>query len=208
MTKLIGNENQFRTGHEHTADEALERFTLVAGRAGDAVSTACAITALAWMAGEEWPNPLKSLKSVHPILARWVIAANDSPGTTEQDRREIVRAGETGILDTATLPTPVLLAAWADAPAASDAERILAICAYITRWKAAPAPVDLTGKDFSGIDLDDADLSGKDFSGADFAAARLCRTNFSGAKLTGANFTRADLTRANFYRADKTGAVF
>ena len=70
---------------------------------------------------------------------------------------------------------------------------------------------DLSGLDFTKMDLTGAELAACDFGGAKFRDAKLrlaqlFAANFDGANLTGANFEKADLRAAAFEHADLTGA--
>lgn len=214
---------------EHTAEEALSRFTLVEG-SGNGQDTACAMTALAWMAGEEWTS---RPKCAHPLLAKWVINFSDRPGTTESERAAIVRAGVDAILDTWWVPNQVILAAWANTP-----NDVMSILNYVASWKAANPKVDpclaeanLSGLTLEYINLTKMDLTGVNFStthfvsvglqdgimnDANFEEAYLQDTNFNGASLSNANFSKAvfystllcktNLTGANFRNADLRGS--
>ncbi|WP_204138708.1 pentapeptide repeat-containing protein [Halomicronema sp. CCY15110] len=68
------------------------------------------------------------------------------------------------------------------------------------------AIVDLSGANFSEVDLNGTDLSGANLSGANFSGAALCGANLSGANLNGADLNGADLSGANLSGANLNGA--
>jgi hypothetical protein len=167
----------------HTVDEALERFTLISG-AGDGERTACAMTAIAWIAGDGWSD---HPECAHRLLADLVIRANDAAGTTPEQRAEIVRAGEHGLIDTWWMPDTVVLGCLAQSRDDDPVTEVLGTLALVGWWKA----------DKCRANLSRADLSRADLSGADLSGANLSRADLSGANLSGAN-----LSRANLYGAD------
>lgn len=67
---------------------------------------------------------------------------------------------------------------------------------------------NLSGRDFSGINLKNADLSGGCFSGCNFSGAVFYKTNASGADFSEANFTEAYLEGVDFSKANLTHACF
>lgn len=67
--------------------------------------------------------------------------------------------------------------------------------------------MDVSGFEFSGLDLADVDFRHAIAADARFVAANLTGADFSAADLTGADFTRADLSRANLAGADLTTAT-
>ena len=150
----------------HTIDEALDRFTLVGGTAGSPdEGTACVMTALSWVAGESWtdhPN------CAHPILTNLAIRANDHDDTTPEQRADIVRAGETGLIDTRWLPGEVV--AWCIAEGVKvdgPVPRCLETLAAVTAWKANKVRPNLRGAYLGGAYLRDANLVGAYLRGAD-----------------------------------------
>lgn len=153
----------------HTVDEALGRFSLIASTGSPDRNEACAMTLLAWVAGEAWTD---HPRCTHPILANWAIRANDADGTTPDQRAQMVRAGETGILDTWWIPSEVVVWSWAQAPAgAGPVDRVLSVCQTITAWKADHRRVDLRGADLRGANLRGADLGGADLRSANLRGA-------------------------------------
>lgn len=67
---------------------------------------------------------------------------------------------------------------------------------------------DLSGRDFSGINLKNADLSGGCFSGCNFSGAVFYKTNAHGADFSKADFTEAYLEGVDFSKANLTQACF
>ena len=144
---------------EHSIDEALDRFTLVAGSGNWDDSQACAATLLAWAKGYEFTY---HLECAHPILNSMAIEANDDDATTPNHRERIVRAGETGLLDTWWIPALVIFRAMADVDKdTSTVDRAVAILDAITWWKETRSPVsaDLSSADLRSADLTSAYLS-------------------------------------------------
>lgn len=67
---------------------------------------------------------------------------------------------------------------------------------------------DLSGSDFSGIQLYHANLAGANLTRTNLSKADLRRANLTGASLTGTNFMASNLARANLDRATVTAALF
>jgi hypothetical protein len=190
----------------HTIDEALARFQLIGGSAGDPdENTACVMTALSWVAGESWSD---HPKCAHPVLANLAIRTNDHGDTTEAERAAILRAGATGLIDTWWLPGEVVAWCISEGMKASElpVERCLATLAAVDAWKATKQRPDLARADLARADLAGANLTGAYLTGADLAGAYLAGANLTGANLTGANLTGAYLTGAYLARADLAGA--
>ena len=93
---------------KHTVDEALERFALVSG-AGDGEKTACAMSMLNWIWQNSEAGWTDSPQCAHQTIRSVVIRANDDAGTTAEDRAELVRLGEHGVLDTWWVPVNVII---------------------------------------------------------------------------------------------------
>ena len=98
----------------HTIDEALAKFDLVNG-VGNGQDTACVMSAISWVAGEAFGD---APSCAHPALRRIAIGANDHPDTTPEQRAEILKAGEFGLIDTWWVPTEVIVAAMSPGPVA------------------------------------------------------------------------------------------
>jgi hypothetical protein len=184
-----------------TIDEALAQFTLIAGAGSEKFKQACAMTLLAWVAGREWTD---APECAHPIIRNAVIHVNDAAGTTPEMREQIVRAGETGILDTWWIPMQVVALAFAletGGEKISEYDRLLRALNRIAKWKLDKGlPPSLAGADLAG-----ANLAGAYLAGANLAGANLAGANLAGANLAGAYLARADLTGANLagaYLAD------
>jgi hypothetical protein len=197
----------------HTAAEALARFALINGR-GDGEHTACVMSAVSWMAGESFTD---SPRCAHRNLTTTVIGANDAPGTTPEQRAEILRAGETGLLDTWWIPGLVIAHAVARPkpaegevlPDETPVDRVLRVLAYVAAWKehrARPSAVlryaVLSGAVLRDADLRDADLSGAVLRDADLRGAVLRYADLSGADLRDADLSDADLRGADLRGAD------
>src|SRR5690606_37359179 len=90
-----------------TVDDALAHFELVEGAGSPTEGTACVMTAVSWIAGEAWTD---SPSCARRLLRNLAIAANDAEGTSAQDRAEILRAGEHGLIDTWWIPDAVVAA--------------------------------------------------------------------------------------------------
>ena len=134
----------------HTIDEALERFHLIGNSGGNPdKGTACVMTALSWVAGEAWTD---HPRCAHPVLANLAIRTNDHDDTTEAERIAVLRAGETGLMDTWWLPGEVVAWCISEGIKASEApvERCLATLAVVTAWKDGKERVDLAGADLAG----------------------------------------------------------
>jgi hypothetical protein len=183
-------------------EEALRRFTLVAGSAGDPdKGTACPVSALSWVAREEWSD---HPECAHPLICDIVIDTADDPSTTPEEREALVRAGVTGLLDTADVPTEVVLAAISGSRIlhglAGQPETLVptALCVLegVTAWKRGHRG-DTGPLFFAGMSWESACFSHLDLSGAD-----LRRTDFCDAYLVGTDFTRADMYDTNVSGAD------
>ena len=98
----------------HTIDEALAKFDLVNG-VGNGQDTACVMSAISWVAGEAFGD---APSCAHPALRCIAIGANDHPDTTPEQRAEILKAGEFGLIDTWWVPTEVIVAAMSPGPVA------------------------------------------------------------------------------------------
>jgi uncharacterized protein YjbI with pentapeptide repeats len=68
--------------------------------------------------------------------------------------------------------------------------------------------VNLSGIDFSNIDLYRVNFTGANLSNCIFSNADLTETKFIGSNLSNANFDGAKLTDTKFSRANLSGAVF
>jgi hypothetical protein len=155
----------------HTIDEALARFQLIRGSAGDPdKNTACVMTALSWVAGESWSD---HPKCAHPVLANLAIRTNDHGDTTEAERAAILRAGATGLIDTWWLPGEVVAWCISEGMKASElpVERCLATLAAVDAWKATKQRPDLAGANLTGANLTGANLAGANLTGANLARA-------------------------------------
>ena len=192
---------------ERTVDEALARFELIGQSAGrEDEGKACAMTALSWIAGEAWSD---HPACAHRLLADLTIRANDADATTPEQRAEIVRAGESGIIDTWWVPTEVVVWAVSEGNKTGDdpVARALAAIEAVAAWKAGPkGRPDLTGADLTGANLARAYLAGADLADAYLADAYLVDANLAGAYLAGANLAGANLTGANLADANLTDA--
>jgi hypothetical protein len=178
-----------------TVTEALDRFTLIAGAGSKNNNEACAMTALAWAAGEAWSD---TPNCDSPLLTSLVIRANDADSTTVEQRRAMVLAGEHGIIDTWWVPTQTVLFELSQSKG-DGADRVIELIGRIAAWNTATPKIranlrsaNLYGANLSGADLYGANLSGADLSGADL----------SGADLSGADLSRADLRSANLRSAN------
>jgi hypothetical protein len=189
----------------HTIDEALDRFTLIDGPGSATENKACVMTALSWVAGEAWSD---SPACAHPILARIAINANDADDTTPEQRAEIVRAGEHGIIDTWWVPGEVIAAAQAR-PVDDDRTPVqcaLDVFGAVAWWKADKQRPNLVGANLWDANLWDANLRGANLAGANLTGANLWDANLRGANLAGANLTGANLWDANLRGANLAGA--
>jgi hypothetical protein len=209
---------------DHTLTEAFKKFELING-AGDGEQTACAMTLLSWVCGEEWSD---HPPCAHRLIANAVIRANDATHTTPEMRRELVKAGVKGVLDTWWVPAEVIAVAIArtkeevkEKPTESHFEAAMRLLTRIAEWKKTKTQPVLRGADLSGADLSgavlrgavlsdavlrDADLSGADLSGAVLRGADLSGADLSGAVLRGAVLRGADLSGADLSGADLSGA--
>ena len=189
------------TKERHTIDEALERFKLIDGT-GDGQTTACVMTALSWVVGAGHTD---ATPCAHPTLRSLAIRANDRSGSTHDQRAAIVKAGETGLLDTWWIPSVVVALEVASAARDNEpgtVEHCLDVLARITAWKSGPKPpADLHGADLYGADLYGANLHGANLYGADLRGADLYGANLYGANLHGANLHGANLRGADLYGA-------
>jgi hypothetical protein len=196
----------------HTVDEALNQFELIAGSGSETDRKACAMTLLAWIAGQEWTDhPV----CAHPQIADWVIAANDTKTATPETRAELVRAGQEGVLDTWWVPGPVL--AWALTLTSKDEEitqhaRTLRALGRIAAWKITKErPVlryaVLSYADLRYADLRSAVLRYAVLSYADLRSAVLSSADLSYADLRSADLSSADLRYADLRYADLRSAV-
>ena len=80
----------------------------------------------------------------------------------------------------------------------------------IERWqkKHPGETLDLSGGNFSGLELSYLNLSGVDLTGANFWGAKLDEADFSGATLVNAQFNRAELRHLQIEDIDLTKAEF
>jgi uncharacterized protein YjbI with pentapeptide repeats len=204
-------------------EEALKRFELIAGWVGEPrKGTACAVSALSWIAEEPWSD---EPECAHPLLCKIVVSGNDAPDTTPEDREALVRAGVTGLLDTADVPTEVVLAAVSGAgilpvlagrgPVVARGYRATAVSALcvlegVTAWKQGvrgfTGPLVL-----AGITLQDESFPNLDLGCADLRRAVIHRCTLSSADLRGADMREAQLNGSNLSWArmqdtDLTGA--
>ena len=200
----------------HTIDEAIERFDLISGPGSVAEGKACVMTAISWVAGEAWSD---SPSCAHPILRRLAIAANDADGTTPEQRAEILRAGETGLIDTWWIPVEVIALAMSrpkpadgeELPAETMVEKCLRTLGAVTWWKADKQranlrDADLRDADLRGANLGDANLGDAYLRGAYLGGAYLGGANLRGADLRGANLGGANLGGADLWGANLRGA--
>jgi uncharacterized protein YjbI with pentapeptide repeats len=195
---------------QHTITEALDRFQLIEGK-GDGETTACVMSAISWVAGEAFTD---APTCAHPILTRLAIAANDAAGTTTEQRAEILRAGETGLLDTWWVPGQVIAIAQAQ-PKPADGEtlpdetpvaRCLRVLANITAWKVEKARPDLRSANLGSANLGYADLGSANLGSANLRSADLGSANLGSANLRSANLGSANLGYANLRSADLRSA--
>jgi hypothetical protein len=195
---------------QHTITEALDRFQLIEGK-GDGETTACVMSAISWVAGEAFTD---APTCAHPILTRLAIAANDAAGTTTEQRAEILRAGETGLLDTWWVPGQVIAIAQAQ-PKPADGEtlpdetpvaRCLRVLANITAWKVDKARPNLRSANLEYANLGSANLGSANLRSADLGYANLGSANqyanLGSANLGSANLRSADLGYANLGSAN------
>jgi hypothetical protein len=173
------------------------------------------MTALSWVAGEAWTD---HPRCAHPVLANLAIRTNDHDDTTEAERIAVLRAGETGLMDTWWLPGEVVAWCISEGMKAGEAPvgRCLATLAAVTAWKDGKERVDLAranlagaylaGANLAGADLADANLADAYLTGANLADANLADANLAGANLAGANLAGANLAGANLADANLAGA--
>jgi hypothetical protein len=125
-------------------DEALAQFKLIDGAGSEEDKQACAMTLLAWVCGEEWSD---HPPCAHRLIADNVIRANDDSGTTSEMRAELVRAGESGALDTWWVPSEAITAALVlhegDDP--DVFARTMRMLERITEWKDTKSRAVLSG---------------------------------------------------------------
>jgi hypothetical protein len=197
-----------------TIDDALGKFRLIAGPGSEQAGEACVMTALAWTAGLPWSD---HPECAHPALAELIIRSQDDPSTSEQQRRELLRAGVEGVLDTWWVPTEVIVYAMATAPRdATPFERALHVEWFIAGWKqtkerhnladAYLADANLADAYLAGANLADAYLAGANLAGAYLAGAYLARANLADAYLAGAYLADANLAGANLAGANLADA--
>ena len=186
----------------HTIDEAIERFDLISEPGSLDDGKACVMTAISWVTGEAWSD---SPSCTHRVLRGLAIAANDADDTTPEQRAEILRAGETGLIDTWWIPIEVIAAAMSR-PKPADGEELLGetmvekclrTLGAITWWKADKQRANLRGADLGGANLRSADLGGANLRGANLGSADLGSANLRGADLGGADLWGANLRSAN-----------
>ena len=157
----------------HTIDEALDTFELIAGVGSETSRQACAMSLLAWVNGDEWTD---AMSCAHPLIRSLVIRANDDAGTTAEDRAELVRLGEHGVIDTWWVPTEVIVAALAverdlePLGVLDGAKRVLTL---VADWKVSTDKVrpDLHGANLQGANLYGANLQGANLHGANLYGA-------------------------------------
>ncbi len=70
------------------------------------------------------------------------------------------------------------------------------------------AEVNMQGKSFCAVNLDNVDLQRSNLSGADLTRATACGADFASADLRNTNFSQATLHAADFDGADLRGARF
>jgi hypothetical protein len=214
-------------------EEALERFELVAGLEGDPdIGTACPVSALSWVAGEEWSD---HPECAHPMICDVVIEASDDPSTTQEDLEALVWAGVSGLLDTAAVPTEMVLAAISGSRIMHGLARqpetpvstALCVLAGVTAWKQGVrgnnlplvllhtrfVGASLNGLDLSGADLrysnfDDADIAYTDLTGADMRHCMLRDAVLLDSDLSSADLSFADLRHASLFQARLSGTRF
>ncbi len=187
----------------HSVDEALDRFDLIAGTGSPASNQGCAMTVLSWVAGEAWTD---WMACANAVLCRNVIAANDAPGTTPEQRAEMVRLGEHGVIDTWWVPDQVVVWALSGDKDTPYVQRVIDAIGKVARWKETHEVPDLTRADLTGAYLAGAYLTRADLTGANLTGADLTRAYLAGAYLTRAYLAGANLTRA--YLAGARGSRF
>ena len=188
----------------HTIDEALEKFELIGRSTGsEAEHKACAMSLLAWVNGDEWGD---AMSCAHPLIRQQVIATNDHPDTTAEDRKTLVRLGEHGVIDTWWVPVEVVLAGIGSVREATQLERTVAMLTYVTAWKDDRQRPDLAGAYLAKADLTGANLTEAYLTEAYLARADLAGADLAGANLAGAYLTWASLAGANLYATSAAAA--
>ena len=133
-----------------TLAEALDKFTLIKGGAGDGERTACETSLLNWVSnGDEWGD---ALSCAHPIIRSQMISHNDDAGTTSEQMIEAVRLGMDGAIDTWWVPTDVVifhLSTPRDV-AMTRHEKLVTLLTGIAGWKANKQRVDLGDANLGG----------------------------------------------------------
>ena len=156
-----------------TLAEALDKFTLIKGGAGDGERTACETSLLNWVSnGDEWGD---ALSCAHPIIRSQMISHNDDAGTTSEQMIEAVRLGMDGAIDTWWVPTDVVifhLSTPRDV-AMTRHEKLVTLLTGIAGWKANKQRVDLGGANLRGAYLGGAYLGGAYLGGAYLGDANL-----------------------------------
>jgi hypothetical protein len=196
---------------QETIDRALSEFDLIDGAGTESDRTACAMTLLTWMCGRRWDRRKKEWvedgptkewsdhpECASPLVASLTIRANDHTHTTKEMRRELVKLGVKGALDTWWLPGVVIakgqeLIVPANGEVGEDPQdiylRAMRLLKYITWWKQNGKPRP---------DLLDAVLTRAVLTDAVLTDAVLTRAVLTRAVLTDADLTDADLHGANF----------
>jgi uncharacterized protein YjbI with pentapeptide repeats len=198
-----------------TVEDALARFELL-DHIGNGETTACAASALAWVAGLAHTD---RLPCAAPALNSMLIAANDDHTTTADQRADLVRAGATGLVDTWWLPGVVVAHCIAAGRKDADGQQIegkvaqmLATFAAIGAWKGTHERIadlrsaDLSSANLRSADLHDANLRSADLHDANLSSADLSSANLRSADLHDANLSSADLRSANLSYADLRSA--
>src|ERR1035437_8108575 len=190
-----------------TVKDALTKFDLIAGAGSEDSKQACAMTLLAWLAGQTWTDhPV----CAHPILCNAVIRGNDASGTTKKMRADLVKAGATGVLDTWWIPGEVIafsLGCKRDAESPSDFARALSAMKFISGWKKDKTRPNLHSADLHSANLSYVNLHSADLHSANLSYADLSYANLHSADLSYANLSYADLSYANLHSADLSYAV-
>lgn len=181
---------------KHTAEEAIGRFELIAG-SGNGETTACAMSALAWMHGEtKWTD---RPKCANQVLASNVIRANDAAGTDGEYRAKLVRAGVAGVINTWWIPDAVVCQAISDCRG-----DMIGALRWVADWKEGPKelpPSGLVGANLCGVELRAGNLRGVNLREANLRGAHM-----DGANLRMADLTGADVAYASWSDVDLTGA--
>src|SRR5690606_34258742 len=133
-----------------------------------------------------------------------IVSANDADGTSPTDRADLVRAGETGLLDTWWIPS-IVVAHCISVGRKDDngndveapCERALRTMAAVTEWKTSHERIaDLSYADLSYANLSSANLRSADLRYADLSYADLSYANLRSADLRYANLSSANLSYA------------